>query len=84
MNIVIAVCSQRIAQRLIETYGINRRRDNVSVFTRPDMLMGVDLAGWLVITDQESFVVPTDPHSAREACAGDVNVFVGLHVNKFE
>lgn len=50
MNIAIVARSQGEAQDIIKFYGIERRKDNVTVFTKPEQVYGVSLAGFLVVT----------------------------------
>lgn len=66
MRIAIVANSQGEAQDLITFYGLRRDKDDVRVFTSREMLMGMDFAGWLVITANTSDLVPNTAHHGRD------------------
>lgn len=67
MNILIVDRDPAVIDRMQKDYDINPRRDRVVRASRPGQIMGLDLTGWLVMTQRCHFVCNSfTARSARE------------------
>lgn len=67
MNILIVDRNRAVVDRMQKDYDINPRRDHVVRASRPGHIMGLDLTGWLVMTQRCHFVCNSfTARSARE------------------
>ena len=56
MNILIVDRDPEVVYLIQKDYGIDPRRDRVKRVTRPEHILGLDLTGWLVMTQRCHFV----------------------------
>lgn len=67
MNILIVDRSLAVVDQMQKDYGIDPRRNHVVRASRPGQIMGLDLTGWLVMTQRCHFVCNSfTARSARE------------------
>lgn len=67
MNILIVDRSLAVVDQMQKDYGIDPRRNHVVRAYRPGQIMGLDLTGWLVMTQRCHFVCNSfTARSARE------------------
>lgn len=67
MNILIVDRDLRVVDQMQKDYGIDPRRNRVVRASRPGQIMGLDLTGWLVMTQRCHFVCNSfTARSARE------------------
>lgn len=67
MNILIVDRDLAVVDRMQKDYGIDPRRNRVVRAYRPGQIMGLDLTGWLVMTQRCHFVCNSfTARSARE------------------
>ncbi len=56
MNILIVDRDPAVVDRMQKDYGIDPRRNHVVRASHPGRIMGLDLTGWLVMTQRCHFV----------------------------
>lgn len=66
MNILIVDRDPAVLDLIQKDYGIDPRHNRVLRVSRPESIMGLDLTGWLVMTQRCHFVC--NSITARSAC----------------